>query len=186
MQKIKLLFCVLVGSMLLCSSLSAQVFNTAQTLKKGTFSFGLNPSMYVRGSHSDLGIFLHGGCGIKSGMDMDVKVGLGYGETYYGADIEWAISKSNPYFSITTGAHVFHDFVLDGVANLTFAINKQTRFYTGIDVDVVFAKDVNFPLWLPLGVAVALNKNVDFIFETEIALNNKADHVVGGGFSFYF
>ena len=102
----------------LMTHLFGQVFNTASTLKKGKFALGLNPAYY----DDNMGLFLHGNAGIVTGIDLAVKYGFLDGSDYIGADLEWALLKSKPDVSITTGAHVMDDFALDLSANLSFPV----------------------------------------------------------------
>ena len=71
----KKLFCILFFTIALLNFINAQVFNTGQTLKKGAFSFGVEPAIIANGN-SDFILFLHGGYGIKKGIDFGVKAGL--------------------------------------------------------------------------------------------------------------
>lgn len=161
---------------------SAQVFNTASTLKPGAFSLGVEPVVYDR----DFGLFLHGGIGIKSGIDLGLKYGFLNGSDYFGADLEWRLMAGKPNISLTTGAHSFYDPGLDLGLNLSFPITKGAGFYTGLDLDINFGDHNTYtPLWLPVGVEISLKKNMSFIFEDEIPLND-AYNILGLGLAFYF
>jgi hypothetical protein len=164
-------------------AIHAQVFNTAGTLKKNTFSFGLEPAILVYNGGNDFMMFFHGGYGIKSGIDLGIHVGAG-NSTYFGAELEWGLGK---HFSLTTGAHNFGDFGLDGALNASFDITSGVDLFTGLDMDIIFAKNKTYvPLWLPLGVEIGIGSSMSFILETEIVLTDNAYHVIGGGVSFYF
>ncbi len=160
----------------------AQVFNTAGTLKKNSFSIGLEPAVLINGGNEFM-MFFHGGYGIKSGIDLGVHLGAG-NTTYFGAEIEWGLGK---YFSLTTGAHNFGNFGLDGALNATFGITSGVNLFTGLDMDIIFAEpETVLPLWLPLGVEIAIKSKMSFILETEINITDNAYHLIGGGLSFYF
>ena len=101
----------------------SQVFNTGQTLKKGTFSLGLNPAYHINGPSDGINIYFHGGYGIKQGIDLSIKFGVGDTQ-YFGADLEWALGKK---ISLTTGAHDFGEFGLDGTLNFTIPLRSGTK-----------------------------------------------------------
>ena len=159
----------------------SQVFHSAQTLKKGGFSLGVEPSVIVNGNESFY-LFLHGGYGIKSGLDLALKFGVG-NENYFGADLEFAIKKN---ISLTVGAHDFGSFGLDGALLFNIPIKSDLKLVTGLDMDINFPDEVELPLWLPIGLEVNLKKNMSLIFESEIGLTPPAYHFFGGGLAFYF
>jgi hypothetical protein len=168
----------------------AQVFNTASTLSPGKFSVGINPMVY----NENFGLFLHGGVGIKSGIDLGVRYGFMEYDDYFGADIEWSLLAGKPSLSLVTGAHKFHDTGLDLGLNLSFPITSGVQMYTGLDMDIIFGEDYRgenqtyTPVWLPIGVEIPLKSNISFMFEAEIPLNNEpyGEEIFGGGLAIYF
>ncbi|MFO7938435.1 MAG: hypothetical protein R6U66_01675 [Bacteroidales bacterium] len=183
---------LVVAAILLGLSGYSQVFNTGQTLKKGVFSLGLEPTMHIDGGANGLIFFLHAGYGFKSGIDGNIRIGAG-SPSYFGADIEFALARR---ISLSVGAHNFGDFGLDGTFNAVIPIKSDVRLFTGIDSDIIFGKklnnegeeelDIKVPFWIPIGVEIELSKSVNLLFETEIGLNAPAYHVIGGGVNFYF
>ncbi len=173
---IVIMFLVIVGE------INAQVFNTGSTLKPKTFSVGIEPSVIINGN-ADFMLFLHGGYGIKSGIDLGVTVGVLGPGNYFGADVEFALGKK---MSLSFGAHNYGSFGLDGTYLITFPIRGDVRIFSGADLDVNFGNSTNFLLWIPIGVEVGLRKNMSFIFEAEIGLTAPAYHLIGGGVNFYF
>ncbi len=164
--------------------LNAQMFNTGTTLKRSNFSLGLEPVVFIGGPSDGFNMFFHGGYGLTSGIDLGLKFGAG-NTTYFGADIEWALGR---YASLTTGVRNFGSFGLDAAFNLTFPLTNGARIFTGLDMDIIFPEnnEAVVPLWLPIGVEIGLRKNIAFILEAEIGLNDPAWHVIGGGVVFYF
>jgi hypothetical protein len=161
---------------------NSQVFNTGSTLKQGHFSIGLNPAYHSGGPSDELNMYFHGGFGIKSGLDISVKLGIGHAN-YIGADVEWALGRR---FSLTTGIHDFEDFGLDGTINITFPITNEANLYTGLDLDLIFSDELKVPIWLPLGIGIGLRSSVEFILEAEIGLNDPGYHIISGGLNIYF
>jgi hypothetical protein len=164
----------------LCISSNAQVFNTASTLKPGTIMLGFEPTYMI--NPDQFMMFFHGGYGLTKGIDFSLHGGVGGNSSYFGGDIEWALMR---HVSLTTGAHHFGDFGLDGTLNLTFPIRHDSRVYTGFDMDLNFGNKVTAPMWIPLGVEIGLRNHLAFLFEAEISVTNDY-HVLGGGLVFYF
>ena len=183
----KLLHCLLIILLLLVTlNLNAQVFGTAQTLKNGKWSLGVNPVMYDLGD-DEMGIFGHLGLGLKPGMDLGFKLGLGLlDETYFGLDLEWALRRQSPFISISAGGHYWGDAGIDGTFNLTFPVGRQVDLYTGLDMDVVFAEgNTPIPLWIPIGIDVMLQRKMSLLIEIEIDVNDDAFTIFGAGVNFY-
>lgn len=162
---------------------NAQVFNTSSTLKKKQFSVGIEPAFLINGDE-EFYLFLHGGAGIASGVDLGLKFGVLGDETYIGGDIEFALGKR---FSLAAGAHSFYDFGLDATALFTFPIVKSADIYTGLDMDINFEEnDTEFPVWIPVGVQIGMKQNLVFLFEAEINVTDVGYHFFGGGVNFFF
>ena len=176
----KLIFLVL-----LCLGISSygQVFNTGETLKRGSFSIGLNPVYY----YNDLGLFLHGGAGITSGLDLALNIGFLEGPTYVGGDLEWKLLGGKPDVSLITGAHVRGDFGLDIGLNLSVDIKGSVDLFTGLDTDLNFLdSDTQWLVWVPVGVEIKLKSSIGLILEGDVPCTNETEGIFGGGVAFYF
>ena len=182
MKKITLLL----FSLVLAVNLSAQIFGTSSTLSKNRFSLGLEPSIYSSGNYDDFMFFIHGGYGIKSGVDLGVKLGLLGDENYIGADVEFKLGKK---FSLAGGFHDFYDFGIDGTALFTFPLGSAATLSSGLDMDIVFADpETLVPLWIPVVVEIGIKKDMVFILEAELdtKLIDESYHFLGGGLQFFF
>ena len=163
--------------------LNAQVFNTSSTLKKGQFSAGFEPGIYIDGGN-DFNLFLHAGAGITHSVDFAVKLGVMGNDVYIGGDVEFALNK---YFSISAGAHSKGNLGLDATGLFTFPLSHAARIYSGLDADVVFTEgDTQLPIYLPIGIEIPIKKYILFVFETEIRLTSQGEHFIGGGLNFLF
>ena len=165
----------------------SQVFNSAQTLKKGTFALGFEPTLFINYDDAFY-FFIHGGYGLKSGIDMAFHLGLGEGDEYIGGDIEFALRKN---ISLAVGAHSCNGFGLDGTLLFNIPIRSDINFYTGFDTDINFRDtdgdgddDIFAPLFIPVGMEIVLKQKLVLYFEAEIGINEY--HVLGGGLAFYF
>jgi hypothetical protein len=167
---------------LLANTAFCQVFNNGQTLKPKTFSLGIEPGVMVN-SKSEFILFLHGGYGIKDGIDLSANVGVLGPAEYFGADVEFGLPNR---MSFAVGAHQMGDFGLDGAWNIAFPIKNDIRILTGLDSDLNFNSDkTRLYLWLPVGFEIGIRKKVSFIFEAEIGLLDPTYHFIGGGLNFY-
>jgi len=170
-----------------------QVFNTGQTLKPKKFSLGVEPSVLINGD-SEFMLFLHGGYGLKKGIDFSLKAGfLSDDGEYIGGDVEFALGR---YFSVMGGAHHFGDFGVDGALLGTYPIRSDVRISSGFDMDINFVdkydeqdekdgKEAVFIGWIPISLEIGLRKNMSFIFEAEINITDDGYHFIGGGLNFY-
>lgn len=164
----------------------AQVFGTSQTLKKGALNLGILPTIIDYHGNNDFLLFLQGGYGLKSNVDLGIKLGLLGDDNYIGADVEFALGKR---FSLAGGAHVFNDFGIDATALYTAPLNNSVRFTSGLDVDFVFPDSGSLQyVWIPLNLEVDLKKDLVFIFEADIdtKLIDEAANMISAGVQFYF
>lgn len=166
--------------------LEAQIFGTGQTLRKGSMSIGLNPALYQFDGKDDLYFFLHGGYGLRRGLDLGVKLGLLGDETYIGADLEFNLHKKYPFISFSTGVHHFFDVGLDETLNFTYPIGKGLDLYSGFDMDIEFVEsEATTPMWFFIGFEINVKRRMDLLFEVEIDVNNEAWSIISGGLNFY-
>ena len=189
MKKIVLTF-ILLASVTVVTN--AQVlFGTAQTLKRGTFSIGIEPVWADMGG-GDFALFFHGGYGLGGGSDLGLKLGFGWNNNaYVGLDYEKQLLSSKVDVSGHVGAHYWNDFGLDFGAIVTFPI-KALNITTGLDMDVNFGKDANndmdlyVPVWMPISMEYYIQKNFSIVFEGNVKLTRRAFTTVGGGINIYF
>jgi hypothetical protein len=182
-------FFFLALSLFLLNSLSAQVFNTAATLKPGAFSIGINPGVFAPKNAGDtkFALYMNGGYGLRSGIDFNLRLGTGPDDVYIGGDAEFAFLSGNINGSLAAGAHVWEDFGLDATLNFDYQIAQATKLYWGLDADFVFADETNLlPMWLFIGVDIPIRKDINFRFESDIAISDDtAFHIIHGGIEIY-
>ncbi|MCF6242040.1 MAG: hypothetical protein L3J74_11925 [Bacteroidales bacterium] len=170
---------------------NAQIlFGTAQTLKNGAFSIGIEPVWADYGG-GDFAMFFHGGYGLGNSSDLGLKLGFGWSGTYVGLDYEKMFISGKPAVSGHIGAHYWNDFGLDFGAIVTFPI-QALKLTTGLDMDLNFGEDANndlelyAPVWLPISMEYYIKKNFSIVFEGNIKLTRTAFTTVGGGINVYF
>jgi hypothetical protein len=185
-MKFKMTF--ILFTLILLGIAQAQVLENAGTLRTGKMNLGVFLTDY---ENDDLGIFVNGGYGLGPGYDLGLRLGLGYHETYLGANVEWLLKGGKPAISLAAGAHVFGDLGLDGTLNLTIPASRQINIYTGLDLDINFVerrgeKDTQVPLWLPLGVEIGLKTNIALLIEVEFDVGDDAWTIFSAGVNFSF
>lgn len=182
MRKIILIICLLLGY----ETATAQVHNSAGTLRPGRFSLGVAPIFFVDGG-SDVGLFLHGGIGITRSMDLSLKFRLNNHDTYFGGDLEFALLKGMPSVSLAAGMHAYNDLGIDMTFNLSFPIRKIASLYGCLDMDVEFNKhDTYFPLWGVIGFEVMARRHLGILMEIDIGITRWAYNMFGIGLCVYF
>ncbi len=165
--------------------LTAQVFGTGEILRKGKSSVGLNALFPTDGANNKVYLFVHLDHGIGQGCDVDAKVGFTEGETYYGADIEWQLTRRDVFLSFTGGAHKFINFGLDAILNLMLPMGRNSGVYMGSDLDVEFVeKETVTPFWLFIGMNIGLGRKTSLLVCLEGAMNTDAANIVSGGVKF--
>jgi len=184
----KVKMAVILLTLLSAVILPAQVLENAWTLRSGKMNLGAFLTDY---ENDDLGIFVTGGYGLGPGTDLGLRLGLGYFETYFGANVEWMLKGGKPAISLAAGAHVFNDLGLDGTLNLTFPASRQINIYTGLDMDINFVeirdeKDTRVPVWLLLGTEIGLKSDVALLIELEFDLSDDAWSIFSAGVNFGF
>jgi len=186
----RIIFSVVFVFLLIGTNQAQVLFNTAQTLQKGSFSIGIEP-VYADFGDGDFAFFFHGGYGLGKSSDLELNLGFGWDEAYIGLNYEKTVYAGKPIVSVMGGAHYWNYFGLDLGSTVSFPIGNL-YISTGLDMDIVFGEDANdeleiwAPLWLPINLEVYLKKNISLVFEGNIKLTDHAFTTVGGGINIYF
>ena len=181
-RKMKNGLIILAFTLLSCPVFS-QTFNTAHILRPGHFSAGINPVL----NNHEPGLYLHGGYGINKLVDLGVRYGILEGQDYFGADLEWALSRSKSFqLSLITGGHVLNDFGFDLGLSLSIPMTEYAIIFTGLDMDFYPQPGTHHYTWLPIGVEVKWLRNSSIILEEDIPMSDWAWNIFGGGIAFYF
>jgi hypothetical protein len=183
----KLIVSSVIASVLLLSAAShAQVYNTAQKLKMGTFRLCTAPILIV--DHSDVraGLYVLGGVGITRIMDLYLHTRIaGNDLANFGVDLQWALIKGTPALSLSTGGHVGPEIGIDGTLDMAFPVGNSVVLYGGLDIDIDFVPDdIMVPAWVFIGPRIQIRRNTTLFMEVDIGLQD-APSMLGLGFSFY-
>jgi hypothetical protein len=172
--------------LLLSVASHAQVYNTAQKLKSGTFRLCIAPLLVTQGGNIDPGLYVLGGVGVTSIMDLYLTSRIASDRSNFGVDIQWALVKGTPALSLSTGGHVGTGIGIDGTLDLAFPVGNTVVFYGGLDMDVDFdLNEITVPVWVFLGPRIQIRKNTTLFLEVDIGVTNVSPSILGLGLSFY-
>lgn len=180
------LFSILLYSFQFLNLANAQVFNSAQSLQRGSISLTASPTVFMKDGFNTIALFTYGTYGIGNGVDLNVKAGFFEDTNYFGASLEWSLRRTIPYVSLTTGGHSVDDFALDATLNVTYPTRSGFDIHGGLDTDLILDDDPDLPAWIFLGVAYHLQSQLDVMVEGNLGLFEIAPHILAAGFVFYF
>ncbi|HDR03765.1 MAG TPA: hypothetical protein ENN84_00775 [Candidatus Marinimicrobia bacterium] len=165
----------------LLTPLSAQVVNTASTLKVGKMSVGVYPLI---SDGFNLALLFDGGYGLKKGMDLRAQLAVGGGNSYLGFDVEKIMRSSKPMISFSGGAHLTGGAGLDATLNFSSSLNRDITLFAGLDTDLELGDAIFVPMWLFVGGEMAFRKKMTLILELDAAVNDASSRLVIGA-NFY-
>jgi hypothetical protein len=173
--------------MLLFVISDAQVFNTAQKLKQGTFRLCIAPLLLVDNGNPDLGMYVLGGVGVTRVMDLYVSSRLAsQNRSNFGVGLQWALIKGTPALSLTTGGHIGPNIGIDGTFDIAFPVGSSVVLYSGLDMDLDFNhSETTTSAWIFIGPRVQIRKNTTLFLEVDVGIPQETPSIFGLGLSFY-
>jgi hypothetical protein len=170
----------------------SQMMNTAETLKKGDGVARFSTSIY----DNDTQFNIHGGYGLKSGMDLEARVSFGGAETYFGIDLEYLLSnKGGNAFSVFGGFHNYGDFGLDFGAAFSTGLGSKLDFYAAFDGNLDFydvpdgsggtKSESKFDSYIVLGFDIPLKRTISVGFEGSIGISDNTQNIITLGVNYY-
>lgn len=194
-----LAFCFSLG----LSTAQAQDFGvaeSAETIDRGNFKLRANP-MFIfgkDGGDGDTGVALLAGYGFTDRFDLEGGVALYDGLRLFGANGEyWIVKNGGLDVSGIVGLHFARgDRTLDttGVDAILLASGHATRrldIYGALDLAFEKITDDRFDdsfrtVHLVPGIEYEINRDLDFVAEVGLALNDEARHYFSAGLAYYF
>ncbi len=173
------------------------VMNSAETINKSNFKLMGYPVVVFGKDNADnqTGVAVAGGYGFTDRFDVEAKVAVFDGLTYFGADAEyWLVKGQAVDFSVVGGFHVGNtDFDDTTGLDLTFLASREIvdrlELYGALDFARNKIKDTDFDYttvhFVP-GIEYRINPKVDFVGEVGLGLNDDSSHYVSVGIAFYF
>jgi len=171
--------------------------NSAETINKGNFKLMVNPIVVFGrdGSDSETGIAVMGGYGFGDRFDVEAKVSFFDNVKFFGADAEYWIQKDKSVdISAIGGFHIADPEGGDGAKGIDLTllasslIADNLELYGGLDFsrNSFDNSDFNYSTWhLVPGIEYRISRQLDFVGEFGIALNDHGNHYASIGLAFY-
>ena len=183
------------AALLIATSAQAQdaLMNSAETINPGNFKFAAYP-IFTLGDGSDTGIGGRAGYGFGRGFDIEAKISKFDGLTYYGLDAEWWLHRKSPDISFALGAHrsdLSGNFKVMGVDTTLLVsdhIAHKLEVYGGLRIAFEFPDgpgDNYRRMHLVPGIEYAVAKDLDFLAEFGLKLNDNSTSYVSVGLAYY-
>lgn len=180
------------------------VMESAETINPGNFKLMANPILVFGkdGADNENGIALGAGYGFTPNLDIEGKVALYSGATFFGGNVEYWLTKAQPLdLSVIGGLH--------------FLTGDETFSTRGVDVTLLGSKHVgekleaygalrvsfnkitddlfDFPgadtsftqVHVVPGIEYALSSDLDFLAEFGLGLNDDSSSYVSAGIAYY-
>jgi opacity protein-like surface antigen len=170
------------------------IMNSAETINQDNFKFAGYPILTLNDGDNDTGIGARAGYGFGRGFDVEAKLGLFDGLTYYGLDGEWWLHRKDPDISFALGVHRSSfdgGFDIVGIDTTLLAsdhVGRNLEVYGGLRIAFEFPEgnNDNFRrIHLVPGIEYRLAKDLDFLAEVGIKLNDNSSSYVSAGLAYY-
>jgi hypothetical protein len=173
------------------------VMNSAETIKVKNFKFAVFPTMLFskNGSDSEFGVAGRFGFGFTPRLDIEAKAAFFDGLTYFGVDVEyWLIKERKFNASIAVGGHMTKSDVGPDSSGIdtTFLIStkpaNKLEIYGGLKLAFDSYKNIDWNYTLAHvvpGIEYRISRDLDFVAEVGIALNENSRSYASAGFAFY-
>jgi len=174
---------IILLTILSSTSIYAEIFGTASTLREGTAMIGAEVQGYI--DPNDFISNFHLGYGIIDDLDIDLRLGAGTTPFYFGGDLEYQFLRHEWLdISLSVGAHHQEEMFLDITPIIS---HRFLRFSvsTGLDINWRLSGGKLLSMNWFFGTAVPILRGVDLIVETGIKLKD-APYWVSGGLALYF
>ena len=176
------------------------VMESAETIQRGNFKLVGYPMIFLGedGADNEVGVVLRGGYGFTDRFDAELAVGLYDDATLFGINGElWLLraprGTTGLNFSARGGAHVVQTDGEDGTGLnlagiLSTRLTPQLEFVGALDYNQLFydepRSDIS-TLHIVPGFEYRVTRNLDFLGEFGVALNDDASHYLAVGLAYY-
>ena len=176
------------------------VMESAETLQRGNFKLVGYPMIVLGEGNLDneVGLVLRGGYGFTDRFDAEIGVALYDDVTFLGANAElWLLrpprGTTGLNFSARGGAYLVQSDGEDGTGLnlagiLSTRLTPQLEFVGALDYNQLFYDepfDDISTLHIVPGFEYRVTRNLDFLGELGVALNNDASHYLAVGLAYY-
>ncbi len=174
------------------------IMGSAETIKPGNIKLGIFPMVIFgkNGGESIYGTAGRFGFALSSKSDIEGKIAILKNLKYYGADFEyWLIRNRNINASISLGLHMtqINSYTDSSGIDATFLISTRAKrnleLCLGFKMAFDSKKNYNYGytlIHIVPGLEYRLNKDLDFLAEFGISLNDDSNSYASIGLALYF
>ena len=176
------------------------VMESAETIQRGNFKLVGYPMIFLGddGGDNEVGVVLRGGYGFTDRFDAELGIGLYDGATLFGINAElWLLraprGTTGLNFSARGGAYLAQGDGEDGTGLnlagiLSSRLTPRLEFVGALDYNQI-SYDGPFDtsaLHIVPGFEYRIGRDLDFLGEFGVALNDDAAHYLAVGLAYYF
>lgn len=174
------------------------VMNSAETINRNNFKIGVFPVVLFakNGGESLTGVAARAGLDLTPRIDIEAKAAFFRNITYYGADLEfWLLKGPSVNGSAALGAHMTDVSGGGDSSGIDLNLMLSTRPANKLEaygaLQLAFDsmkgsnRDVTLAHFVP-GIEYRIARDLDFLAEFGISLNDNSRHYAGVGLAYYF
>lgn len=151
-------------------NLSAEIFDTAESLAPKTYSIGFEPEV-IYDQEKLIGT-IHISYGLVKNIDANIRVGMGINTIFTGLNLGYQLMHNKIFdFSSSFGYHYDSELFFDYIFNLSHNF-KYFSVYNGLAFNYQLTAEKNIDLAYFLGAVFNLENNNKIIIETGKGLAN--------------
>ena len=189
---------VLICYSLIPAAYQGVLMNSAETINPGNFKLAVFPTLILgkNGGDNVWGFAGMGGLGISGNVDIELKGALFKNFSYFGVDLEyWFYRGRNVNASVAVGWHITDSkngsdsSGIDTALMVSTRPSKRLELYGGLKLSFDSIKNTDSRIdlihLLP-GFEYRIAKDLDFLGEFGISLNEESRNYLSFGFAYYF
>ncbi|HEX8273119.1 MAG TPA: hypothetical protein VF615_10810 [Longimicrobiaceae bacterium] len=176
------------------------VMESAETIQRGNFKLVGYPVLVLGEGDADntLGVVVRGGYGFTDRLDLEIGAAFYDGATFLGANAEYWLLRAAPgtsalNLSVRGGVHLAQregdDATgLDLAALTSFRLTPRAELLAALDYTHTLLDeplDDDGALYLVPGLEYGISRNLDFLAEFGLGLDDDAPNYLSAGLAFY-
>jgi hypothetical protein len=176
------------------------VMESAETIQRGNFKLAGYPVLVLGEGEADntVGVVVRGGYGFTDRLDAEIGAAFYDGVTYLGANAEYWLLRAAPgssalNLSLKGGVHLAQrdgdDATgLDVAALTSFRLTPRAELLAALDYTHTLLDqplDDDGSLYLVPGLEYGISRNLDFLAEVGLGLDDDAPNYLSAGLAFY-
>lgn len=176
------------------------VMESAETIQRGNFKLVGYPMLVLGEGEADntVGVVVRGGYGFTDRLDAEIGAAFYDGVTYLGANAEYWLLRAVPgssglNLSLKGGVHLAQGdgddaTGLDLTALTSFRLTPRAELLAALDYTHTLLDeplDDDGSLYLVPGLEYGISRNLDFLAEVGLGLDDDAPNYLSAGLAFY-